>query len=146
MDERQKRFADYYIELGVAEQAALKAGYSEKYARGQSYKLLANVGIKKYIDEQMAKKDAERIASQDEVLSFLTQVLRGEVTEQTPITMKDYWEMADKEPSLKDRTKAAELLGKRYAMWTDKVNHNGDVKLVFEDDYGDDDQEEDKVE
>ena len=140
MDERQKRFADYYIELGVAEQAALKAGYSEKYARGQSYKLLANVGIKKYIDERMKQIESDKIASQDEVLSFLTQVLRGEVTEQTPITMKDYWEMADKEPSLKDRTKAAELLGKRYAMWTDKQQIEGTVGVTIVDDIEDDEE------
>ena len=140
MDERQKRFADYYIELGVAEQAALKAGYSEKYARGQSYKLLANVGIKKYIDERMKQIESDKIASQDEVLSFLTQVLRGEVTEQTPITMKDYWEMADKEPSLKDRTKAAELLGKRYAMWTDKQQVEGTVGVTIVDDIEDDEE------
>jgi phage terminase small subunit len=140
MDERQKRFADYYIELGVIEQAAIKAGYSERYARGNAHKLVANVSIKKYIEEQMAKKDAERIASQDEVLSFLTQVLRGEVTEQVPITMKDYWEMADKEPSLKDRTKAAELIGKRYALFTDKQQLEANVGVTFVDDIGDEDE------
>lgn len=131
MDERQKRFADYYIELGVAEQAALKAGYSESYSRGNAHKLLANVSIKNYIEEQMAKKDSERIASQDEVLSFLTQVLRGEVTEQVPITMKDYWEMTNKEPSIKDRTKAAELIGKRYALFTDKHQMEGLQPVTF---------------
>ncbi|TYS91908.1 terminase small subunit [Rossellomorea aquimaris] len=140
MDERQKRFADYYIELGVIEQAAIKAGYSERYARGNAHKLVANVSIKKYIEEQMARKDAERIASQDEVLSFLTQVLRGEVTEQVPITMKDYWEMADKEPSLKDRTKAAELIGKRYALFTDKQQLEANVGVTFVDDIGDEDE------
>jgi phage terminase small subunit len=148
VNEQQKRFADFYIETGNATDSYKRAGYK---AKGKSVevnasRLLANAKVSEYIEKMMESKDKERIASQDEVLSFLTQVLRGEVTEQTPITMKDYWEMADKEPSLKDRTKAAELLGKRYAMWTDKVNHNGDVKLVFEDDYGDDDQEEDKVE
>ena len=46
-----KAFADYYIELDNAEKAAIKAGYSPKYARGNAHKLVANSCIKKYIDE-----------------------------------------------------------------------------------------------
>ncbi|MGE6896832.1 terminase small subunit [Priestia flexa] len=121
LNERQKRFADYYIELGNTEEAARKAGYSEKYARAQSYKLLANVGIKTYIDERMVAKDKERIASQDEVLAFLTQVLRGEVVEEIPLGEgMGAQRLEMKELGGKDRLKAAELLGKRYSLWTEK--------------------------
>jgi phage terminase small subunit len=135
---KQKAFADFYIELGNAEQAAIKAGYSEKYARGNAHKLVANSCIQKYIEERMAEKDKERVASQDEVLEFLTKVLRGEVTEQVPIAMKDYWEIAEKEPSIKDRIKAAEQLGKRYGMWTEKLDVHGAIGVQIIDDIGSD--------
>lgn len=46
LNPKQQAFADYYIEIGNAEEAALKAGYSKAYARGKAYTLLANVGIK----------------------------------------------------------------------------------------------------
>lgn len=138
MDERQKRFADYYIELGIAEQAALKAGYSEKYARGQSYKLLANVGIKKYIDDRISEKDSQRIAKQDEVLEFLTNVLRGKEQEQFPIGLgMGEQKLVNKKLDGKDRIKAAELLGKRYAMWTDKQQVDGLIPVTIVNDLDD---------
>lgn len=136
MNERQKRFADEYIISGNIEQSAIKAGYSKNYARGRSHELLANVGIKRYIEEHMEKIKTEKIADQQEIMEFLTSVLRNEETERIPIVGKDYFELVDNTPSIKDRTKAAELLGKRYVMWTDKTEHAGNVELVFEDDYG----------
>lgn len=137
LTEKQKRFADYYIETGNGAESARKAGYKGKNHDNIATENLRKLAVKNYIDEKMTKKNKEIIASQDEVLSFLTQVLRGEVTEQTPITMKDYWEMADKEPSLKDRTKAAELLGKRYAMWTDKQQIDGIMPVTIVNDLDD---------
>ncbi|KHF30152.1 Terminase small subunit [Anoxybacillus sp. BCO1] len=74
LTEKQKRFADYYIELGNAEEAAKRAGYS---ARGNTTKLLQNTTIREYIQQRLAEKDKERIASQDEILAFLTKVLSG---------------------------------------------------------------------
>lgn len=127
MTEKQKRFADYYIETGNAEEAYRKAGY--KSPRGNAHKLLQNTAIATYIDDQLKKKDAERIASQDEVLKFLTTVMRGQITEQVPIVMEKTFEMVDKPPSIKDRTKAAELLGKRYQLFTDKVNLDSDMEI-----------------
>ena len=127
MTEKQKRFADYYIETGNAEESYRKAGY--KSARGNAHKLLQNTAIATYIDDQLKKKDAERIASQDEVLKFLTTVMRGQITEQVPIVMEKTFEMVDKPPSIKDRTKAAELLGKRYQLFTDKVNLDSDMEV-----------------
>jgi phage terminase small subunit len=63
LNEKQKAFADYYIESLNAYESAKRAGYSEAYAKSQSYKLLENVGIKNYIDERMESKDNYRIAS-----------------------------------------------------------------------------------
>lgn len=138
---KQEAFCNYYIELGNATEAYKKAGYKSKGARANSTRLIANDSIKKYIGERMAEKDTGRIASQDEVLQFLTTVMRGEITEQIPIILMKEFEMVDKEPAIKDRLKSAEMLGKRYLLFTDRVEHKSDTgrKLVM--DYGDGDDD-----
>lgn len=100
---RQKAFADYYLESGNAEESAIKAGYSENYARAQAYKLLANVGISEYIAERQKQLEDKRIADISEVLQFFTSVMRGEVKDQF-----------DFDPSLSDRLSAGKELMKRY--------------------------------
>lgn len=132
LTEKQKRFADYYIESGIAEEAAKRAGYN---ARGNTTKLLQNTTIRAYMDKTMASKDNERIASQDEVLQFLTDVMRGKVTEKVPVLAgMGIQELTDNTPAIKDREKAAELLGKRYSLWTDKLEHSGSVGVTITDD------------
>jgi phage terminase small subunit len=126
LNEKQKAFADYYIETLNAYESAIKAGYSEKYSKAQSYKLLDNIGIKQYIQERLASKEAARVASQDEVLEFLTKTMRGEVPDQLGL-----------ETSVKDRSKAAELLGKRYGLFTDNMNLNAHVGVKIVDDVDD---------
>lgn len=140
MNERQRRFADEYIISGNATQAAIKAGYSQKYANTNASKLLQNTTIKSYIDERLADLQSKKVASQQEVLEYLTSVMRGEETEQTVIGVGDLGqELTDIEVSAKDRIKAAELLGKRYRMWTDKqeVEVQGTVVFANEDDIAD---------
>lgn len=140
LTEKQKRFADYYIELGNATEAARKAGYSSKTAKSIGQENLTKPDIKTYIEERLNEKDAERIASQDEILEFLTAVMRGEETEQIPVGLGEgAQQLEDKDPYLKDRVKAAELLGKRHSMWTDKVDMVGNVGVRIVDDIGDDD-------
>jgi len=118
---KQKAFADYYIETGNITQSAIKAGYSKKTARVTGQENLQKPAIKSYIDERMAEKDAKRIASQDEVLEFLTKVLRGEVEEEIALGEgMGSQRLEMKELGGKDRIKAAELLGKRYSLWTEK--------------------------
>jgi phage terminase small subunit len=121
---KQKAFADYYIETGNATIAYKKAGYSVKSdnaAAVEGSKLLRNPKVKKYIEERMKELESKRIASQEEILQFLTSVMRGEVTEEIPVGKGEgYFELEDKTPSVKDRVKAAELLGKRYMLWTEK--------------------------
>lgn len=138
---KQKRFADEYIISGNATQSAIKAGYTKKYANTNANKLLHNTTIKTYIDERLAKLDSEKIADQKEVMEYLTSVMRGEHTEQTLISRGAEWgqEKTNIDVGAKDRIKAAELLGKRYSMWTDKVDMSGNVELIFEDDYGEED-------
>ncbi|MGZ0086912.1 terminase small subunit [Caldibacillus thermoamylovorans] len=141
LTEKQKRFADHYIELGNAEEAAKKAGYSGATARGHAHKLLQNVAIKEYIEQRLAEKDKERVASQDEVLEFLTKVLRGEVTEEIPVGKGEgFFELEDKTPSIRDRVKAAELLGKRFAMWTERQQIDANFGVQIIDDIGESDE------
>lgn len=68
---KQKAFADYFIETGNAYQSAIKAGYSENYAKGNVIKLLENESVKQYIEERMKEIESERIAKAEEVLAFL---------------------------------------------------------------------------
>lgn len=137
---KQQRFADEYIVSGNATQAAKKAGYSKNYAKAQSSKLLENVGIKSYIDERLEALRSERVADQQEVLEFLTSIVRGEKKEQTLIGLgMGEQEITDIDVPANQRIKAAELLGKRYAMWTDKQQIDGELDLSIVVDYGDED-------
>lgn len=139
LNERQKRFADEYIITGTAYSAAIKAGYTEKYARARSHKMLENIRIKAYIDERMKEIKTEKIADQQEVMEFLTAIMRGEVTE--PLAILDgegMQKVIEVVPNAQARRSAAELIGKRYAMWTEKQQVEN-ITPVFVDDVPDDD-------
>ncbi|MEB8094137.1 terminase small subunit [Staphylococcus caprae] len=136
---KQQTFVDEYIKTGVAYQSAIKAGYSEKYAKARSHKLLENVGIKKAIDERMKELKKASIADQDEILRYLTSVVRGEITDQELIPIgigkgEMEVESLEKRSDTNARTKAAELLGKRYMMWTDKQQIETNATVQFNDD------------
>ena len=138
---KQQRFCDEYLIDLNATQAAIRAGYSEKNARNIASENLAKPNIKKYIDDRMAEKESQLIADQDEVLKYLTEVLRGEsrssvvVIENTGDYMSQAREM-QKAPDEKERLKAAELLGKRYGLYKDTVNEVLDMELNITVDYG----------
>lgn len=132
MNERQRRFADEYIISGNATGAAVKAGYSSKYANTNASKLLQNTAIKSYIDERLAQLASEKIATQEEVLTYLTSVMRGETQEQTLISIGELGQtITDIDVGAKDRIKAAELLGKRNRLWTDKIEADVSGTVVF---------------
>ncbi len=119
---KQKRFADEYIISANATAAAIKAGYSKKTARSIGQENLTKPDIKAYIDERLEKLDSEKIADQKEVLQYLSSVMRGEQQEKTLISIGEFGqEIVDIDVGAKDRIKAAELLGKRYRLFTDKV-------------------------
>ncbi|HEP1443368.1 terminase small subunit [Streptococcus pyogenes] len=119
---KQKRFADEYIISANATAAAIKAGYSKKTARSIGQENLTKPDIKAYIDERLEKLDSEKIADQKEVLQYLSSVMRGEQQEKTLISIGELGqEIVDIDVGAKDRLKAAELLGKRYRLFTDKV-------------------------
>lgn len=129
---KQQRFADEYIICGNATEAAIKAGYSKKTAGQIGEQNLKKLEIKFYIDEQLAELKSEKVADQQEVLEFLTSVMRGEQTEQTLRGLGEGVQMVDDiEVGAKDRIKAAELLGKRHRLWTDKVEADVQGRVIF---------------
>lgn len=137
LTEKQKRFIDYYIETGNATEAARKAGY-----KGKNLDVIGSqnlVKLRKFIDEKLKQKESERIASQDEVLEFLTRVMRGQEVEEV-VGFTEYGAVKEKKaPSTRDRVKAAQLLGKRYALFTEKVNVEGNMGVAIIDDIKEDD-------
>lgn len=140
---KQQRFCDEYLIDLNATQAAIRAGYSKKTAKQIGQQNLTKLDLKEYIEKRMAEKEAALVADQDEVLKYLTSVLRGE-SQSTEIVVEGIGDGCSeartitKEPSEKDRLKAAELLGKRYALFTDKVEQAVDMELNITVDYGDD--------
>ena len=134
MSAKQQRFCDEYLISLNATQAAIKAGYTEKYAHTNVTKLLQNTTVKEYIAARMAEKESELIADQDEVLKYLTSVLRGKTQSEIVVVegIGDGCSEAramQKAPDEKERLKAAELLGKRYGLYTDKVDAVVDTEL-----------------
>ncbi len=134
MNEKQRRFAEEYIISGNAHQAALKAGYSKTYARTDSHKLLENPRIRPYIDEQLEKLRSEKVADQQEILEFLTSIVRGEIEEPILVGLGEgAQEIQYDIPSVTARRQAAVDLGKRYGMWTDRQDINLTVPQIVED-------------
>lgn len=142
---KQKKFADEYIKTGNATQSAINAGYSEKTARKIGSENLTKPDIKAYIDERMKKLEEEAIADQKEILKGLTRQARREEKEyqvvviQKPryddngnfLGMEQTPQMVEIPTQNKDSIKAWELLGKRYQLWTDKVDMTLEVPTII---------------
>jgi len=131
---KQQAFADFYIELGNATDAYLKAYPNvkkEATARAAGSRMLTNVSVKSYIDERMEELKSKKVADQQEILELLTAIARGETTSATLRGIGEGAQTIDEDtpPTTAERIKAAELLGKRYRMWTEKVDveHSGEV-------------------
>lgn len=139
---KQQRFCEEYLIDLNATQAAIRSGYSKKTAYRTGADNLKKPQIKEYIAGRMAEKEAALIADQDEVLKYLTSVLRGQ-SKSTEIVIEGLGDGStkarkmEKEPSEKDKLKAAELLGKRYGLYTEKVEETVDMELNVNIDYGD---------
>lgn len=133
---KQQAFADYYIELGNATEAAIKAGYSHKYAAQNTDKLLKNTNISAYIENRMNEIQSQRIANQEEVMELLTAVLRGEARSAVLRGIGEGAQVIEEymPPTTAERIRAAELIGKRYALFTDKQEINATVTPIFVDD------------
>lgn len=103
LTQRQKKFADLYLQLGNASEAAEQAGFKRSYAQGAK----RQPAVRAYMNERLKEAEDQNIASANEVLSFLTDVMRGVYDGEKP------------EKNSSPRMKAAELLGKRLGIFTD---------------------------
>lgn len=148
---KQQRFCDEYLVDLNATQAAIRSGYSKKTAKQIGEQNLSKLDLQEYIQKRMSEKEDELIAKQDEVMRYLTKVMRREEQEYTVITLteeeskyipdengtmrkqttkKEVPEIIGIPSKLSDANKAAELLGKRYVMWTDKLEQKTETTIV----------------
>lgn len=136
LNERQRRFCDEYLIDLNATQAAIRAGYSEKTAGVMAAENLKKPNIKEYISARMAEKEKGLIADQNEVLEYLTAVMRGK-TQAEVIVVENTGDFSSraravqKAPDEKEKLKAAELLGKRYGLYSEKVDLSGSIPVVI---------------
>ena len=147
MTNRQKRFADEYL-IDCNATRAYKAAYphikNDHVARSAGNRLLTYVDVKKYIAERMEELQSKKVAEEREVLEYLTAVLRGKSESEVVVVeaIGDGCSEATrvtKAPDEKERLKAAELLGKRYGLYTDKLDQTVDADLNIVIDYGTED-------
>ena len=136
LNDKQQRFCDEYLIDLNATQAAIRSGYSKKTAYSQGQRLLKHVEVNAYIEARMAEKEKELIADQDEVLKYLTNVLRGKSQSEIVVVenIGDFTSEArriQKAPDEKERLKAAELLGKRYNLFSDKMKVDVALPVVI---------------
>lgn len=151
LTEKQKLFCNEYLIDLNATQAAIRAGYSEKSARQIAQRMLTKDDIQEYMQKIMNDKQSGLIASQDEVLETLTAVMRRQQKEQVVTSERHRRSYFDEEgrkvtedtevpvtveidTKISDVNKAAELLGKRYGLFSDKVNVETTAKVVIVDD------------
>ena len=133
---KQQRFADEYIISGNATEAAIKAGYAKRAAYQQGAENLKKPHIKTYIAERLEAINSAKIADQEEVLQYLTSVMRGE-TQSAVVVIEGEGDgvscarLIDKTPDEREKLKAAELLGQRYGAFTDKVALDGNIVVEF---------------
>ena len=150
MTAKQQRFCDEYLIDLNATQAAIRAGYSEKTARVIAAENMSKPIIREYIDKRLADKEKELIADQDEVMKYLTSVMRREKKEHIVVTVQretstyvpddegkmrkqtikeEVPEIVAIPSQLRDSNKAAELLGKAYGIYTERVDVDADAEL-----------------
>ena len=149
LTEKQKAFCDYYIETNNATDSYYRAGYkvrTDGAARANASRLLTNDNIREYIDHRLKELEDKRIANAKEVLEYLTSVLREEVDEEVVVVEgigdgSSEAKIIRKAVGIRERNKAAELLGRRYALFTDNVDVKGTVGVQIIDNIPDDDDD-----
>lgn len=136
MTNKQKRFCDEYLIDMNATQSAIRAGYSPKTAKVIGNENLSKPYLKAYIEKRLKEKEDNLIATQDEVLRYLTSVMRGESESEIVVVegcgdgVSEAKRML-KAPDERERLKASELLAKRYGILSDKVKLDGVVPVVI---------------
>lgn len=158
MTAKQQRFCDEYLIDMDGTKAAIRAGYSKKTAAVIASENLRKPNIREYIEKRMKEKEEALIADQTEVMRYLSAVMRREKAEHIVVTLseeetkyvpdengtmrkqtikREVPQVVQIPAQLRDANKAAELLGKAYGIYTDKVEADVDMDLNITVDYGD---------
>lgn len=131
---KQKTFADEYILTSNAYQSAIAAGYSVNYAKGNVSKLLENVRVTAYIEQRMKEIDSKRIVDQQEVLETISRIIRGEEEGTALVGIgKGAQTVEAVPPTVAEKLKAAETMGKLFGLWTEKVQVENITPTFVED-------------
>lgn len=130
MTDRQRKFADEYL-IDSNATRAYKAAYprikNDNVASAAGTRLLGNVKVKTYIDDKLEELSSNKIADAQEVMEYLTSVLRGE-SKASVVVVEGCGDgcskakILAKSPDEKERLKAAEMLGRRYGVFKDNIN------------------------
>ena len=122
LTDKQRAFCQEYLVDLNGTQAAIRAGYSKRTANEQAARMLAKASIQDYLSQLMARKEASRIATADEVLMYLTSVIRGESESEVLVTKSLGKDLGSeiihekKHPDEKDKLKAAEVMAKYHGL------------------------------
>ena len=119
LNKRQIDFVQEYMKTNNINQSAIKAGYSPRTASVQGSRLLTNVKVSAYINAINERLESDKIADIEEVMQYLTSVMRGEKKDQF-----------DLDPSLSERTKAAGELAKRLDVRARNLNVECAVTII----------------
>ena len=134
MTERQRRFCEEYLIDGNASQAAVRAGYSKRNSTVVSTTLMKNPRVQAHLKELLDELHSAKVANAQEVLEYLTSIMRGEQREQTLQLIGDgMQDITAIDVAAKDRLKAAELLGKRYGIFKENVGVTMDAVVIVDD-------------
>ena len=132
MTDKQRKFADEYL-IDCNATRAYKVAYpkvkNDNVASAAGTRLLGNVKVKAYVEEKLAQISSDKIATAEEVMMYLTSVMRGKSKSEIVVVenIGDFTSEArtmEKAPDEKEKLRAAELLGKRFGIFTDKLNVN----------------------
>lgn len=133
LTERQKRAADFFVECGSKSKALKKAGYNKS-----SFSVFEKPEVKEYVKKRLKSLESERIASAKEVMEYLTSVMRGEEKEEVIVMESEGGATnarnVEKSIPVKDRIRAAELLGKRFGIYSDKSKAGENISIIIKDD------------
>lgn len=141
MTNNQQKFADEYV-IDCNATRAYKAAYpkvkNDSVARANGSRLLAKANIKAYIDEKLAEISSQKTAEATEVMEYLTSVMRGQ-SEASIVVIEGYGDgcseakIISKPPDERERLKAAELLGKRFGLFREKVSIDMEPVTIIND-------------
>ena len=138
MTPRQEKFCLEYAKCGNATEAAIAAGYAEKYAGQNADKLLKNTKVQDRLEELRKQLESEQIADITEMQMKLTSIIRQEMKEEVPLVVStgDFSseiQIVKKKPSIKDVVNAINSLGRMQGAFLDKLSVEVEPVVIVND-------------